>query len=137
MRGYNDQNRAVCARKPSIGPTGSDSRRIMATTHTFPPDRVHFTWDAGNEPVLAVANRDTVKIETRDVSDGQIGPDSTADAIATLDWGRVYPLAGPIRVDDAEPGDTLAVEVLELDMRGWGWTAVIPGLGLLADDFPD
>src|SRR3954470_23210146 len=109
----------------------------MATTHTYPSDRVHFTWDAGNEPVLTVAEGDTVEIETRDVSDGQIGPDSTADALATLDWTRVYPLAGPIRVEGAEPGDTLAVEILELETRRWGWTAVIPGLGLLADDFPD
>jgi len=109
----------------------------MATTHTYPSDRVHFTWDAGNEPVLAVADGDSVEIETRDVSDGQVTSDSTADVIATLDWGRVYPLAGPIRVDDAEPGDTLAVEILELETRGWGWTAVIPGLGLLPDDFPD
>src|SRR5436190_15893296 len=109
----------------------------MATTHTYPSDRVHFTWDAGNEPVLAVADGDSVEIETRDVSDGQVTSDSTADVIATLDWGRVYPLAGPIRVDDAEPGDTLAVEILELETRGWGWTAVIPGLGLLPDDFLD
>jgi len=48
-----------------------------------------------------------------------------------------YPLAGPIAVSGAEPGDTLAVEILDLHTRGWGWTAILPGLGLLADDFPD
>ena len=37
----------------------------------------------------------------------------------------------------AEPGDTLAVEILDLHTRGWGWTAILPGLGLLPDDFPD
>jgi acetamidase/formamidase len=57
--------------------------------------------------------------------------------IATLDWDRVYPLAGPIAVDGAQPGDTLAVEILDLHTQGWGWTAVLPGLGLLPDDFPD
>ena len=35
------------------------------------------------------------------------------------------------------PGDTLAVEILDLHTRGWGWTAVLPGLGLLADDFAE
>ena len=109
----------------------------MATTHTYPGEHVHFTWDADSEPVLTVADGDTVEVETRDVTDGQIGPDSTADVLATLDWARVYPLAGPIRVEGAEPGDTLAVEILELETGGWGWTAVIPGLGLLPDDFPD
>ena len=43
-------------------------------THYFPTDRVHFTWDTGNEPVLTVADGDTVVFETRDVSDNQIGP---------------------------------------------------------------
>src|SRR4051794_5029956 len=109
----------------------------MASTHYFPTDQVHFSWDAGNEPVLSVADGDTVVFETRDVSDDQIGPDSDASVIAGLDWDRVYPLAGPVRVEGADPGDTLAIEILDLHTKGWGWTAILPGLGLLADDFPD
>src|SRR3954463_11052064 len=109
----------------------------MAQTHYFPTDRVHFQWDTGNEPVLEIDSGDTVVVETRDVSDNQIGPDSTTDVIAGLNWDRVYPLAGPIAVRGAEPGDTLAVEILDLHTRGWGWTAILPGLGLLPDDFPD
>jgi acetamidase/formamidase len=109
----------------------------MATTHYFPTDQVHFTWDAGNAPVLTVQSGDTVVVHTRDVSDNQITPTSTTEVIADLDWDRVYPLAGPIAVDGAQPGDTLAVEVLDLHTEGWGWTAILPGLGLLADDFPD
>ena len=109
----------------------------MASTHYFPDDRVHFTWDAGNEPVITIASGDTVVLHTRDVSDDQIGPDSTVEVIAGLDWDRVYPLAGPIAVEGAQPGDTLAVEILDLHTQGWGWTAILPGLGLLPEDFPD
>src|SRR4051812_21000321 len=109
----------------------------MATTHYFPADRVHFQWDTGNEPVLEIATGDTVVVHTRDVSDNQITPDSDARSIESLDWDRVYPLAGPIAVKGAEPGDTLAVEVLDIHTEGWGWTAILPGLGLLPDDFPD
>jgi acetamidase/formamidase len=109
----------------------------MARTHYFPEDRVHFNWDAGNEPVIAVDPGDTVVLNTRDVSDNQITPDSDASVIAGLDWDRVYPLAGPIAVNGAQPGDTLAVEILDLHTQGWGWTAILPGLGLLPDDFPD
>jgi acetamidase/formamidase len=109
----------------------------MAKTHYFPSDQVHFTWDAGNAAVLTVDSGDTVVVHTRDVSDDQIGPDSTVDVIAGLDWDRVYPLAGPIAVQGAQPGDTLAIEVLDLHTQGWGWTAILPGLGLLSDDFPD
>ena len=57
--------------------------------------------------------------------------------IAGLDWDRVYPLAGPIAVHGAQPGDTLAIEILDIHTQGWGWTAILPGLGLLPDDFPD
>jgi acetamidase/formamidase len=109
----------------------------MPRTHHFPDDRVHYTWDAGNEPVITVDSGDTVVVTTRDVSDNQITPDSDVSAVAGLDWGRVYPLAGPIAVAGAQPGDTLAVDVLDLHPQGWGWTAILPGLGLLPVDFPD
>jgi acetamidase/formamidase len=39
-------------------------------------------------------------------------------------------------VEGAEPGDTLQVELLEFQPAAWGWTALIPGFGLLADEFP-
>jgi acetamidase/formamidase len=48
--------------------------------------------------------------------------------------------AGPLRLgrrQRAGPGDTLAVEILDIHTQGWGWTAILPGLGLLPDDFPD
>ena len=109
----------------------------MPRTHHLPDEQVHFTWDTGNEPRLVVDSGDTVVVWTRDVSDNQIGPDSDTSVIAGLDWNRVYPLCGPIGIQGAEPGDTLAIEVLDIHTQGWGWTAVLPGLGLLPEDFPD
>ena len=66
----------------------------MATTHEFPTDRVHFTWDVDNEPVLDDRERRYVVYETRDVSDNQITPDSTAEAIAELDWSQCVSAVG-------------------------------------------
>jgi acetamidase/formamidase len=109
----------------------------MPRTHQLTDERVHFVWDTGNEPVLGIDSGDTVLVWTRDVSDNQIGPDSNASVLADLDWDRVYPLNGPIAVHGAEPGDTLAIEILDIHTQGWGWTAVLPGLGLLPEDFPD
>jgi acetamidase/formamidase len=107
----------------------------MASVHYFPQDRVHYTWDVSHEPVLTIDSEDVVVLQTRDVSDNQITPSSDASAIATLNWDRVYPLAGPIAVRGARPGDTLAIEILDIHTLGWGWTAIIPGFGLLPDDF--
>jgi acetamidase/formamidase len=109
----------------------------MARTHHLPDEQVHFTWDAGNKPRVVVDSGDTVVVWTRDVSDNQITPDADASVIAGLDWDRVYPLNGPIGISGAEPGDTLAIEILDIHTQGWGWTAILPGLGLLPEDFPD
>jgi acetamidase/formamidase len=110
----------------------------MPRTHHLPDDgRVHFTWDAGHPPALEIDSGDTVVVWTRDVSDNQIGPDSDASVLPDIDFDRLYPLAGPIAIAGAQPGDTLAIEILDIHTQGWGWTAILPGLGLLPDDFPD
>jgi acetamidase/formamidase len=62
--------------KTSVVPAAGASGR----THYFPADRVHFSWDADNEPVLTVGSGDTVVVHTRDVSDNEITTESTADA---------------------------------------------------------
>jgi acetamidase/formamidase len=109
----------------------------MPRTHHLQDDRVHFLWDVGHEPVVVIDPGDTVVVRTRDVSDNQIGPDSDAGVLAGLDFDRLYPLCGPIAVRGAEPGDTLVVDVLDIHTQGWGWAAILPGLGLLPDDFPN
>jgi acetamidase/formamidase len=81
----------------------------MPRTHDFEADRIHYTWDVQHEPGLVVDSGDVVVVvHTREVSDGQITPTSTARALAGIDWARVYPLAGPIQVEGAEPGDVLS-----------------------------
>jgi acetamidase/formamidase len=105
--------------------------------HDLRPDAYEYAWDNSFEPALEIESGETVLLHVRDASDEQIGPDSNADAVAALDFGKVNPVSGPIYVKGAEPGDTLAVELLEFRPPSWGWTAIIPGFGLLADEFPD
>src|SRR4030095_1282335 len=56
--------------------------------------------------------------------------------IGTVDFSRVNPIAGPVYVEGAEPGDALKVTLLDFSPSGWAWTAIVPGFGLLAEDFP-
>jgi acetamidase/formamidase len=109
----------------------------MAQTHYFPEDKVHFLWDNELDPILTVAPGDTVVYRTRDVSDGQISPNSTTEVLDTLYWERLYPLAGPVRIEGAEPGDAVEVQVLDIHTEGWGWSAVLSGFGLLSEDFTE
>jgi acetamidase/formamidase len=57
--------------------------------------------------------------------------------VKNIDFEKVNPVTGPVYVDGAEPGDALKVTILSLKPSGWGWSAVIPGFGLLADQFEE
>jgi acetamidase/formamidase len=109
----------------------------MSRTHYLSDEHVHYKWDTGDEPLITIDSGDTVVVWTRDISDNQVARDSDASVLAAFDWDRTYPLTGPIAVHDAEPGDTLQIEILDVHTQGWGWTGVLPGFGLLTEDFPD
>jgi acetamidase/formamidase len=105
--------------------------------HEVRADAYSYVWDNGIEPAMSVASGEEVLLHVRDAGDEQIGAGSDASAILNLDFDHVNPVSGPVEVRGARPGDTLQVEILEFAPRGWGWTALIPGFGLLADEFPD
>lgn len=109
----------------------------LAVTHTLHRERSHYGWDRSIPPVLRVAPGETVEFETTDASGGQITPQSEARDLTKLDFQRVNPVTGPVYVEGAEPGDALQVTFLSYEPSGWGWTANIPGFGLLADQFPE
>lgn len=97
----------------------------------------HFGWDNSIAPAEKVAPGSTVFFECLDSSGGQLSPESTVEDIAKLDFAKINPVTGPIYVDGAEPGDALKVTIEEFKPSGFGWTANIPGFGLLADDFKE
>jgi acetamidase/formamidase len=105
--------------------------------HHLAQDRAHFGWDNSIAPALEIESGQDVEFEVRDASGGQLDRDSQLGAVAALDFARVNPVTGPVFVKDAQPGDVLAVDILELRPRDWGWTAIIPGFGLLADEFTE
>jgi acetamidase/formamidase len=103
----------------------------------IPRARAHFSWNRDFEPAVVADPGATVRLEIANASGGQLGADATVEDVARLDFSRVNPVSGPIYVNGAEPGDTLVVEILSIDLDSWGWTANIPGFGLLADRFTD
>ena len=105
--------------------------------HTIHQHQSHFGWNRDNPPVARIAPGETVEFNPVDSSGGQITAKSTVADIATLDFAKVNPVAGPVYVEGAEPGDAIKVTLLHFAPSGWGWTANIPGFGLLADQFKD
>ena len=94
-------------------------------------------WVASPEPAITVQPGREITLETLDGFDGQLSPASVHADVLALDLARSHPLSGPVWVDGAEPGDLLAVEFLGFETSSFGITAQIPGVGLLADSFPD
>ena len=106
-------------------------------THTIHQHQCHFGWNRANPPVLKIAPGESIEFHPIDSSGGQLTAKSTVADIAKLDFAKVNPVAGPVYVDGAEPGDAIKVTLLDFAPSGWGWTANIPGFGLLADQFKD
>ncbi|MBC56599.1 MAG: acetamidase [Confluentimicrobium sp.] len=97
----------------------------------------HFGWDRSIPPVATVAPGSSLHFECLDSSGGQLTKDSTVADIGALSFDKINPVTGPIHVDGAEPGDILKVQIDGFEPSGFGWTANIPGFGLLADQFED
>ncbi len=81
--------------------------------------RDQFVWSFGPDmtPVISVEPGDVVRLETNDCFHGQVR--SELDLPDTIDSSLVNAATGPIEVRGAMPGDTLVVELLEVN-RGRG-----------------
>jgi acetamidase/formamidase len=113
----------------------TDRAELMAHRHTI--HRHHFGWDNSFPSVVRIAPGETLEFEVADSAAGQLTPSSTVDNVSRLDFTKINPVTGPVYIDGARPGDVLKVTLLSFTPSGWGWTANIPGFGLLADEFKD
>lgn len=108
---------------------------IPSCNHTIHKGHHHMTWDNARPPALTIAPGDTIEFDEIDATSKQITPQTKVEQLSDLDFGLINPIAGPIYVDGAMPGDALKVTLLGFRSSGWAWTAIIPGFGLLASDF--
>jgi acetamidase/formamidase len=104
--------------------------------HHIDPQRIHHAWDNTLEPTLIVASGDTVHYDLLMAGHGQVHEgDSFGDT--NFDFDTLYNLLGPLCVEGARPGDTLRVDILDLQPGEWGWCSILSELGTLPDQFPD
>ena len=120
----------------------------MAEHHTLQanPETVAWGyWDATREPVLRINSGDRVTLHSisggpEDLpTDHSIVVPEQLEIHAQCERGPgPHFLTGPIWVNDAEPGDTLEVRILDIQLRDeWGWNLIEPLLGTLPEDFPN
>ena len=99
--------------------------------------QTHSKFSRSIEPAIFVPSGSVVEVFTHEATGGQFNLDSSVDDLANVDMNMVHTLTGPVFVEGAEPGDILAVELLEIAPGDWGWMAIIPHVGLLPNDFGD
>jgi len=103
--------------------------------HTLSAEPTHSRWNNALPPRLTIDSGDVVHMECVDSSGTQVRPGSTVEDFIAIDRGKIHALTGPIAIHGAQPGDALAIEVLDVAHKGWGWSSTIPGLGFLKDRF--
>lgn len=105
--------------------------------HHLDDTQPHAFWDNTHPARLRIQSGDTVVFETLEASAGQVHPASPSEVLRSLDFAFIHPLTGPVYIEGAEPGDSLEVDIVSIQHKGWGWNGVIPGFGLLSDDFSE
>ncbi len=98
----------------------------------FVPTPEEFAWTFGGcEPIMRVRPGDVLDLFTEDAFGGKIR--SSSDLPSTsIEYPFINPQTGPFFVEGAEPGDTLAIHLIDvLPARDWAVSTTVPLFGSL------
>ncbi len=84
------------------------------------------------DPALTASPHETVIFETIDAFGGQIK--TSEDKLENLDFSRVNPATGPLSIEGAMPGDTLAIHIEKIELPEQGAIVTGEGMGVLGDE---
>jgi len=96
--------------------------------------RAHTTclFDPDQEPAAIASPGDMVLFETEDAQAGRV--QDLDDALnIVLRINEANPVTGPLYIRGAQPGDTLAVRIVGIELASMGLGRVRPGRGVLGD----
>jgi acetamidase/formamidase len=124
---------------------------MSGTTHRLDARPENIFWgyfDATTPPVIEIDSGDEVVLTclpacvAEDLPEGHVGvrPDHLValEAKASDKGAGPHMMTGPVHVRGAMPGDVLQVDILEATpIQSWGFTAIMPLLGALPDEFTD
>jgi acetamidase/formamidase len=94
------------------------------------PEQLRYSFGAG-EPLFTVRPGTVVELTTEDCFGGKVrGVDDLPSRVCEFPY--LNPVTGPIAVEGAEPGDTLAVHLVEIaPARDWAVSTTFPLFGAL------
>jgi len=95
---------------------------------------VIYKMSADNAPVARVQSGVPLTFVTRDCFNNQLQADDAV--LDALDWDAINPATGPVYIEGAQPGDTLKVSILDIQVAPCGIMAAIPENGVLGSIVP-
>ncbi|MCZ2857293.1 acetamidase/formamidase family protein [Blastococcus sp. VKM Ac-2987] len=95
------------------------------------PEQYRYAFGGAPEPLLRVRPGTVVELTTEDCFGGRVA--GTGDLPSQVcDFSQLNPVTGPIHVEGAEPGDTVAVHFVEIaPARDWAVSTTFPHFGAL------
>ncbi len=109
------------------------SKTIPEPQYTLTSEQTHNKFSSAIPPVLTVPSGAVIEAYTQEATDSQFSIHSDTTAFDSLSFDPIHPLTGPVSVEGAMPGDVLKVTLHKVEIGDWGWNAIIPGFGFLAD----
>jgi amidase len=102
----------------------------MTDVVRYHPTEFSYTF-GGREPVLRVAPGTILELYTEDCFGGRVRSVDDLPSIV-CEFPYLNPVTGPVHVEGAEPGDTLAVHFVEIvPARDWAVSSTFPHFGAL------
>src|SRR5215472_16037021 len=106
----------------------NQSEQGRVVLYQLNPKELKYTYSASYAPVAHLKSGNILETNTVDCFGNAIKKPGDKLSMATGD----NPLTGPFYIDGAEPGDTLAVKILDLEVDGdQGIGALAPGFGAI------
>ncbi|OTB05449.1 hypothetical protein M426DRAFT_10490 [Hypoxylon sp. CI-4A] len=105
--------------------------------HHLPSTHQHLRWSSAIAPALRVSSGDEITLDLPDGGGNQITRENAAanTAFETFEFAKSDPVVGPVFVEEAEVGDVLRVDILDVTPAAdFGWSAVFRGFGILHGD---
>lgn len=93
------------------------------------PEDVVLALAPGNAPTITVPDGSELIVITKDCFSNAIT--STEQLFSSVGWELINPATGPIAIEGARPGDTLKVEILEIQTADEGTMTTHPEFGVL------
>jgi amidase len=99
-------------------------------------EKTHFYLSTDTKPAARIHSGDTVTVETERADSMYIQSEEDVfysfDDMLKKQGGGTNPCTGPIFIEESEPGDKLAIEILEIKPASVGYTCLYPGIGGLS-----